>query len=139
MSSPIAINYPTSSSSSRLYVPVHRRAPSTSSSCASSPTHSSRSLSPMPHDRLPSLPIYTPSDLLLLASSPLSKLSPAEFRTLRAAAPEIVQSRKQRKSHEWHMRQSPFPSSPSHKRSQFSSRSHSNTSESEGEGQGWRK
>ncbi|KAG1748356.1 uncharacterized protein EDB91DRAFT_876141 [Suillus paluster] len=140
MSSPLAINYPTSSSSS-LYIPVHRRAPSTgspSSSCASSPAPSSRSLSPMLHDGHPSLPIYTPSDLLLLASSPLSRFSSEELSALRAVAPEIVQTRKQRKSHEWHMRQSPS-SSPSRKRSQFPSRSNPNTSESEGEGLGWRK
>ncbi|KAG2343002.1 hypothetical protein BDR05DRAFT_1000316 [Suillus weaverae] len=121
------------SSSSALYIPVHRRTPSTSSSAVSSPVHS---LSPLPHN---SLPIYTPSDLLLLASSPLSKLSREELGALRAAAPEIVQSRRQRKSHEWHMNHSPsWPGSP-RRRSQFPSRSSSNTSESEGEGQGYRK
>ncbi|KAJ8588321.1 hypothetical protein M405DRAFT_863030 [Rhizopogon salebrosus TDB-379] len=118
MSSPLTINYPTSSSSSRLYIPVHRRGPSTSfpssssssSSCASSPTHSWRSLSPVPDDRNPSLPIYSVSDLLLLSASPLSKFSPGDLNALRSAAPEVVQSRKQRKSREWHMRHSPSPS-----------------------------
>ncbi|KAG2133707.1 hypothetical protein DEU56DRAFT_810285 [Suillus clintonianus] len=116
------------SSSSGLYIPVHRRVPSTgspSSSVTSSPAHSSCSLSPVPHD---SLPIYTPSDLLLLASSPLSKLSHEELSALRAIAPEIVQSRRQRKSHDWHTR-----------RSQLPSRSYPNSSESEGEELGWRK
>ncbi|OJA12075.1 hypothetical protein AZE42_02176 [Rhizopogon vesiculosus] len=148
MSSPITIKYPTSSSSSRLYVPVHRRVPSTgflssspsSSSCASSPTHSSRSLSPAPHDGHPSLPIYTLSDLLLLASSPLSKFSSEDLDALRIAAPEVVQSRRQRKSREWHVRNSPSSSPSNGRRSQFKSRSHSNTSESEEEGAGfWRK
>ncbi|KAG1837216.1 hypothetical protein DFJ58DRAFT_816394 [Suillus subalutaceus] len=123
------------SSSSGLYIPVHRRAssPSSSSSGVSSPANSSL---PLPHD---SLPIYTPSDLLLLASSPLSKLSHEELSALRAAAPEIVQSRRQRKSHEWHMIHNPSWSGNPRRRSHFSSRSHSNTSESEGEEQGWRK
>ncbi|KAG2105753.1 uncharacterized protein F5147DRAFT_775081 [Suillus discolor] len=125
------------SSSSGLYIPVHRRAPSpssqSSSSVSSSPAHS---LSPLPHD---SLLIYTPSDLLLLASSPLSKLSNEELSALRAAAPEIVQSRRQRRSREWHMNHSPsWPGKP-HRRSQFPSHSYPNTSESEGEGQGYRK
>ncbi|KAG2142112.1 hypothetical protein BD769DRAFT_51716 [Suillus cothurnatus] len=123
------------SSSSGLYIPVHRRAPSPSLSTSSGGSSPANSLSPLPHD----MHIYTPSDLLLLASSPLSKLSREEFSALRAAAPEIVQSRRQRKSHEWHMNHSPSWSGNPHRRSRFSSRSHSNTSESEEEGQGWRK
>ncbi|KAG2757584.1 hypothetical protein P692DRAFT_20842828 [Suillus brevipes Sb2] len=123
-------------SSSGLYIPIHRRAPSASSASSSGASSPASSLSPLPHD---SLHIYTPSDLLLLASSPLSKLSPGELSALRAAAPEIVQSRRQRRSHEWHMNHNSSRSGRPHRRSQFTSSSHSNTSESEGEGQGfWR-
>ncbi|KAG2156897.1 uncharacterized protein EDB93DRAFT_1126272 [Suillus bovinus] len=118
------------SSSSGLYIPIHRRAASPSSSSSSRVSSPAHSLSPLPHD---SPFIYTPSDLLLLASSPLSKLSHEEFNTLRAVAPEIVQSRRQRRSREWRMNHS--PSWNPHGRS---SRSHSNTSESEGEGHGSR-
>lgn len=125
------------SSSSGLYIPVHRRAPSPSSSSSSGVSSPTDSLSPLPHDSLPY--VYTPSDLLLLASSPLSKLSREELSALRAAAPEIVQSRRQRKSHEWHMNRGSSWSGNPRRRSQFSSRSHSNTSESEGEGQAYRK
>ncbi|KAG1729279.1 hypothetical protein EDB19DRAFT_1744126 [Suillus lakei] len=85
-------------SSSGLYIPVHRRASSTSSPSSSGVSSPADSLSPLPHD---SLPIYTLSDLLLLA------LSREELSALRDAAPEVVQSRRQRKSHEWHMRHSP--------------------------------
>ncbi|KAG2133712.1 hypothetical protein DEU56DRAFT_810315 [Suillus clintonianus] len=105
------------SSSSGLYIPVHLRASSTGL-----PSSSATSL---PHD---GLPIYTPADLLLLESSPLSKLSHEELIALRAVAPEIVQSHRQHKSHEWRTR-----------RPQFPSRSYPNSSESEGEEQSWRK
>ncbi|KAG1800361.1 uncharacterized protein HD556DRAFT_1029870 [Suillus plorans] len=126
------------SSSSKLYIPVHRREPppgSASSTKVSLPAHS---LSPLPHDsRL--IPIYTPSDMLLLASSPLSKLSQDELSTLRAVAPEIVQSQRQRRTHEWNMSFGPYwPGNP-RRRPQFPLGSHLNTSESEGGGQGWRK
>ncbi|KAG2065686.1 hypothetical protein BDR04DRAFT_1108108 [Suillus decipiens] len=125
------------SSSSGLYIPVHRRAASPSSSSSSVASSPTNSLSSLPHDSLPY--IYTASDLLLLASSPLSRLSREELSALRTAAPEIVQSRRQRKSHEWHMNHGSSWSGNPRRRSQFSSRSHSNTSESEGEGQGYRK
>ncbi|KAG2142116.1 hypothetical protein BD769DRAFT_1425661 [Suillus cothurnatus] len=124
------------SSSSRLYIPVHRREPSADSPNSTKVSSPAYSLPPSPHD---SLPIYTPSDLLLLASSPLSKMSPEELSALRATAPEIVQSRKQRRTHEWNMSFGPYwPGNP-RRRSQFPLWPHSNTPESEGEEQGWRK
>ncbi|KIJ62192.1 hypothetical protein HYDPIDRAFT_30729 [Hydnomerulius pinastri MD-312] len=156
MSSPIVINYsstqmyePSSSPSSPgLYVPLHRRnrssgVPSsynysTGSSRASSPTlsTSSRSVSPLPHvapitDRDTSLPIYTPADLLLLSASPLAKLSPEHSNTLRAVAPEVVQSRKQRKAQEWRARHPGSSSSRSHKRTSSDASHTSHSSESE--------
>ncbi|KAG1823681.1 uncharacterized protein BJ212DRAFT_1574300 [Suillus subaureus] len=124
------------SSSSRLYIPVHRREPSTGSPSSTEVSPPADSLSPLPHDNRP---IYTPSDMLLLASSPLPKLSREELSALRAAVPEIMQSQRQRKLHEWNMSFGPYwPGNP-RRRSQFPLRSHSSTSESEGEEQGWRK
>ncbi|KAG2356682.1 hypothetical protein BDR07DRAFT_1422535 [Suillus spraguei] len=118
------------SSYSGLYIPVHRREPSRGSS--SSPEVSSS----LPRDNRP---IYTTSDMLLLASSPLSKLSREGLNTLRATAPEIVQSQRGRKTHEWNMSFGPYwPGSP-RRRPQFPLRLRSNTCESEGEGQSWRK
>ncbi|KAH7928562.1 hypothetical protein BV22DRAFT_1117434 [Leucogyrophana mollusca] len=143
-SAPITIAYPSSSSympasptSGGLYVPVHRRGVSgsySSSSRASSPTPSSsalseRSISPTPHERHTSLPIYTPADLLLLSSSPLSRLSPEERMTLREVAPVIVRNRKQRKAHEWQSRHK----GSSHRRAPSITHSNYTTSESEGE------
>ncbi|KAG2055990.1 hypothetical protein BDR06DRAFT_304805 [Suillus hirtellus] len=124
------------SSSSGLYIPVHRREPSPCSASSTKVSLPAHSLSPLPHD---SRPIYTPSDMILLASSPLSKLSQNELNTLRAVAPEIVQSRRQRRTHEWSMSFGPYwPGNP-RRRPQFPLGSHLNTSEIEGEGQGWRK
>ncbi|KAH7887097.1 hypothetical protein F5I97DRAFT_1105686 [Phlebopus sp. FC_14] len=116
-------------SSAGLYVPIHRRTPSSSSSSDShspppspspfsspytSPSSSTRSLSPSPHvhkmsveharARSLNIPIYTPADLLLLSTSPLARPS-AELRdALKSAAPEVVQSRRQRKTLAWHAR-----------------------------------
>ncbi|KAG2065682.1 hypothetical protein BDR04DRAFT_142331 [Suillus decipiens] len=118
------------SSSSGPYIPVHRWEHSTSSS--SLPEISST----LPRDNRP---IYTISDMLLLASSPLSKLSREGLNTLRATAPEIVQSQRGRKTHEWNMSFGPYwPGNP-RRRPQFPLRPRSNTCASEGEGQGWRK
>ncbi|KAF8556816.1 hypothetical protein OG21DRAFT_1506026 [Imleria badia] len=87
--------------SSGLYVPIHRRTPS---SCTSSPSSSSRALSPIPSTH--SIPgVYTPAELLSLAHSPLVvPLSAVHADALRAVAPEIVQTRKQRKAMAWHAR-----------------------------------
>ncbi|KAG1834828.1 hypothetical protein EV424DRAFT_1361022 [Suillus variegatus] len=146
------------SSSSGLYIPVHRRDPSPGSANSTKVLLPAHSLSPLPHDsseyyhlafthrvaRTSCLsrhtgPIYTPSDMILLASSPLSKLSQNELNTLRAVAPEIVQSQRQRRTHEWNMSFGPYwPGNP-RRRPQFPLGSHLNTSEIEGEGQGWRK
>ncbi|KAG1775565.1 hypothetical protein EV702DRAFT_1117594 [Suillus placidus] len=124
------------SSPSELYIPVHQRARSTSSPSSTEVSPPADSLSPLPHANLP---IYTPSDMLLLASSPLSKLSREELIALRAAAPEIVQTQRQRKTHEWNMSFGPYwPGNP-HRRPQFPLRSRSNAYGYEGEGQGWRK
>ncbi|KAG1862409.1 hypothetical protein C8R48DRAFT_709909 [Suillus tomentosus] len=124
------------SSSSKLYIPVHRREPSPGSASSTKVSLPAHLLSPLPHD---SRPIYTPSDMLLLASSPLSKLSQNELNTLRAVAPEIVQSKRQRRTHEWSMSFGPYwPGNP-RRRPQFPLGSHLNTSEIKGEGQGWRK
>lgn len=51
------------------------------------------------------IPIYTPADLLLLSSSPLSKLSQECKDALHLAVPEVVLSRKRRKAQEWRARQ----------------------------------
>lgn len=51
------------------------------------------------------IPVYTPADLLLLLSSPLSKLSQEDKDALHMAAPEVVLNRKQRKAQEWRARQ----------------------------------
>ncbi|KAG2105757.1 uncharacterized protein F5147DRAFT_236486 [Suillus discolor] len=147
------------SSSSKLYIPVHRREPSPGSASSTKASLPAHSLSPLPHDSSEYYPlafthrvahtscssrhtgpiIYTPSDMLLLASSPLSKLSLDELNTLRAVAPEIVQSQRQRRTHEWSMSFGPYwPGNP-RRRPQFPLQSHLNTSESEGEGQRWRK
>ncbi|KAF8838791.1 hypothetical protein BDN67DRAFT_971017 [Paxillus ammoniavirescens] len=166
MSSPIAIAssarmYDPHSGSSPLspglYVPIHRRnrssgVPSSytyagsSSSRASSPspsTSSSTSSLPLPPTHA-SLPIYTPADLLLLSFSPLARLSPEHIDAIRAAAPEVVQSRKQRKAREWHARHAPGWSAPSlplpsHKRTSSHASHSSNTSELEEERGAWRR
>ncbi|KIJ14701.1 hypothetical protein PAXINDRAFT_99956 [Paxillus involutus ATCC 200175] len=165
MSSPIAIAssarmYDTHSGSSPsspgLYVPIHRR--NRSSGVPSSYTYagslSSRASSPSPSTSSPSSsslhlppthaspPIYTPADLLLLSASPLARLSPEDIDAIRAAAPEVVQSRKQRKAREWHARHAPgwsAWSSPSHKRTSSHVSHSSNTSESEEERGTWRR
>ncbi|KAF9235549.1 hypothetical protein BU15DRAFT_77872 [Melanogaster broomeanus] len=172
MSSPITINYspsparmyePASSPSSPgLYIPVHRRSHSSgvpssyaysSSSRASSPppspslshTTSSRSASPLPHHtaQIGMVPIYTPADLILLSASPLAKLSLEHRDALRAAAPELLQSRKQRKAREWRARHHPGGSAPhSHSHARTSSHvSHSShtTSESDEDRGAWRR
>ncbi|KAL4072470.1 hypothetical protein V8B97DRAFT_371909 [Scleroderma yunnanense] len=110
MSSPIPIN--PSSSRHELYIPIHRRALSTGISSPSSYawSSSSRASSPTPSDVTASslgstsssqgftgnssLPIYTPADLILLSSSPLSKLSQEHKEILRTTAPAVMLSRK---------------------------------------------
>ncbi|KAI9569888.1 hypothetical protein HD554DRAFT_460063 [Boletus coccyginus] len=128
MSSPI----PTPTSQG-LYVPIHRR--SASSSGTSSPSSSSRALSPSPSPSPSTLPIplptpgvYTPAALLSLAHSPLvAHFSASRVDALRAVAPEVLKTRKQRKALAWHARQ-PARTAPTHRRT--SSRG-SHTSESE--------
>ncbi|KAI6127520.1 hypothetical protein EDD17DRAFT_1766450 [Pisolithus thermaeus] len=53
----------------------------------------------------PNIPIYTPADLLLLSTSPLSKLSKECKDALHSAVPEVVLTRKRRKAQEWRARQ----------------------------------
>ncbi|KIK93465.1 hypothetical protein PAXRUDRAFT_828958 [Paxillus rubicundulus Ve08.2h10] len=148
-----------SPTSPALYVPVHRRNRSSgvpslysyagsSSSRASSPSPSTSSSSstsstpPTERHRDAFLPIYSPADLLLLSASPLARLSPEHVDAIRAAVPEVVQSRKQRKALEWRVRHAPgwsASSSPSHKRTPSHVSHSSNTSESEEERGAWRR
>ncbi|KAI6118665.1 hypothetical protein EDD17DRAFT_1749818 [Pisolithus thermaeus] len=51
------------------------------------------------------IPIYTTADLLLLSTSPLSKLSKECKDALHLAVPEVMLTRKRRKAQEWRARQ----------------------------------
>lgn len=153
MSSPIPIPY----TPSGLYVPVHKRNRSTSSSYSSTRSLSplsSRGFSPLPSaGTLSSLPgrtqadpttahhgVYTLAELLSLAHSHLARVSGSDINTrLRAVAPEVVLTHKQRKALEWHARHAPTPTATttgSHRRGRLS-RPHA--SESEEESTTWRK
>ncbi|KAJ3928777.1 MAG: hypothetical protein NXY57DRAFT_487858 [Lentinula lateritia] len=87
---------------SALYVPVHKR--TTSRGGASSrDSLSSRSTTPTSseHDSsigTLSIPIYSIQDLLLLSGSLLATLSPEQHDHLKDHAPEILPSRRQRKT-----------------------------------------
>ncbi|KAG6377372.1 hypothetical protein JVT61DRAFT_15168 [Boletus reticuloceps] len=126
MSSPIPHSYASASrtdseaspSSPGLYVPVHRRrrtpgyassseSGTPTSSPASSPSSSARSLSPLRTPTPTPMPgIYTSNQLLILSHSPLiAQMSAAHVEALRAVAPEVVQTRKQRKALAWRARQ----------------------------------
>ncbi|KAG8216921.1 hypothetical protein J3R82DRAFT_7197 [Butyriboletus roseoflavus] len=113
-----------SPSSPVIYVPIHRRTPSSSPSPSSS-----RALSPSPAP--PIAGVYTPAELLLLSTSPLAKLSAEHVDALRAHVPEVVQTRKQRKALAWHARRpTPTPtSSPTHKRTGSYARASSESEE----------
>ncbi|KAG2156900.1 uncharacterized protein EDB93DRAFT_874943 [Suillus bovinus] len=116
------------SSTSELYVPVNRRKPTTGSP-------SSEVSSPAESSSCDNRPIYTLADMLLLASSPLSKLSPEKLSALRATAPEIVQTSKQRRTHEWKMKFGPYWPGRPHRPLQFPLKSQLKSSGP----QGWRK
>lgn len=157
-SSPIVIRYPSQQGGELYVPVHKRRFSNTQIvtgvSPSSSDTNSSRSSSPSPSEASslasdfssslhigrplvvsssPSLghapiPIYSPADLILLSSSPLSKLSKEHKDALHLAVPEVVLSSKRRKAQEWRARQmalshqSPRPSThPSNKVSSRSS------------------
>ncbi|KAH0826686.1 hypothetical protein J3R83DRAFT_5077 [Lanmaoa asiatica] len=139
MSSPIPIPY----TSRGLYVPVHRRTPSNSSrtpspspsSFSSSRTYSSITIT-LPADVTHTVPapvpgVYTPAELLLLSASPLAKLSAGHVDALRALAPEVVQTRRQRKALTWHTRHPAAGRSASHTHGRTPSCGSSHASESE--------
>ncbi|EIW78298.1 hypothetical protein CONPUDRAFT_156294 [Coniophora puteana RWD-64-598 SS2] len=106
-------------SSTGVYVPVHRRGRSSDSTCSGSDSESYGARSPSPALSATSstfsahnFPVYTLSELLALAESPLTKgaLDAETLTAMRNAAPSAVLSRRQRKSVEWHTRH-PSPSS----------------------------
>lgn len=132
MSAPITIPVSPARSSSSLssspaspglYVPVHKRTGSSSSSSSSRSSSSTRSerasqprkstptpgtsiptnLSPAPATPQPEPTfIYSRDTLLALAASPLSRISVATRDTLRTRLPELVTNRKQRKAMDYH-------------------------------------
>lgn len=125
MSSPIPIPIPIpapyasrTESSPGLYVPIHRRNQSTASSYTSSSSSRTRSPSPLSSTRTYPTPcmertltshtaryVYTPADLFALSRSPLAQLEMGDMDArLRAIAPEVVKTRKQRKALAWHGR-----------------------------------
>ncbi|KAI6040862.1 hypothetical protein EDC04DRAFT_2893636 [Pisolithus marmoratus] len=130
--------------SSRASSPSPSETPSMSSltSYFSSSLHIGRpvivSSSPSPGHS--SIPVYTPADLLLLSSSPLSKLSQEDKHALHMAAPEVVLNRKRRKAQEWRARQMGLshqnPHSSLHPTSKPSPRS---SRQPESDGLTWRK
>ncbi|KAJ7275647.1 hypothetical protein C8J57DRAFT_1311321 [Mycena rebaudengoi] len=91
-----AASSPTGSDSSTgVYIPVHRRVNSASSSS------SSRGSSPEPHR---TLPIYTPSELMQLAQSPLSRRLSSSMHdsTFRSGGfSEIAVSKRRQRSREY--------------------------------------
>ena len=137
-----------------LYVPVHRRGRSTDSirsESSDSDSYGVRSPSPALSTTSStfsahSLPVYTRSELLALANSPLSKsaLDAETLASMRSAAPSVVLSRRQKKSAEWHSRhpgsnasgadshQAPQTSSPRSKRADRSTRRYSHGSSDTG-------
>ncbi|KAJ3858010.1 hypothetical protein EV368DRAFT_77250 [Lentinula lateritia] len=86
---------------SALYVPVHKRTASRGGS-SSRDSLSSRSTTPTSEHESSietlSIPIYSIQDLLLLSDSLLATLSPEQHDHLKDHAPEILPSRRQRKT-----------------------------------------
>lgn len=88
-----------SASSQEKYIPVHRRKPSSSPSLSyhagtpSSSSCTSHDSSLYPTSRHIPIAQYTPAELLMLATSPLSRISPAAHATISSVAPEIIVSK----------------------------------------------